>query len=113
NEENIGIEGHGPEYLIYATIIKNTGIDLENLNNISDEYIRNIRNSIIKYLDNNEKGSLVELYKLLNGSPYGIRPPLVPVYLVILLRDRWNQFIFSRNEMFVPANDGEKIYELF
>lgn len=112
-EENIGIEGHGPEYLIYATLIKNTGIDLENLNNIDDEDISIMRNSILTYLEDNEKGKLDGLYNLLRNTPFGIRPPLIPVYLVILLRDRWNQFIFSRNEMFVPANDAEKIYEMF
>lgn len=113
DEKNIGIEGQGPEYLIYATLIKNMGINLTNLNQIEDKFIKSIRNRLLQYLNQNNKGQIKELFDILSESPFGMRPPLISVYLVILLRDKWNQFIFYRNEMFVPANDGEKIYEMF
>lgn len=112
-KENIGIEGHGPEYLIYATLIKNLEIDLLNLDNIGNVDIQSIRSDILHYLEQHEEGKLIELYNILGKTPYGLRPPLIPVFLVILLREKWSQLVFYRNKMFVPANDGEKIYEMF
>lgn len=112
-EENIGIEGHGPDYLIYATVLKNNGIDLKKLNHIDNESIRELRNDLLDFINQNNRYSLLNLYEIANSEPYGIRPPLVPLMIVICLRDKWDQLMFYRNNMFVPALEGEKIYEMF
>lgn len=112
-KENIGIEGHGPEYLIYATIIKNLNINLNCLEEIGDKYVQEIRKSLLALIEENQEGSLYDMYNTLRGFPFGIRPPLIPVLIVILLKDKWNQLMFYRNGMYVPANEGEKIYEMF
>lgn len=112
-EENIGIQGYGPEYLIYATIIKNLGINLNDLDQIDDKYVKEIRLELKEFIKRNKEGTLVDLYGILASSPFGIRPPLIPVFIVILLKNDWNQFMFYRNEMYVPANEGKKIYDMF
>lgn len=112
-EENIGIDGQGPAYLIYATIIKNNGINLKQLDEIKDPNFKNLRKYLVSYLENEPEGKLIDLYNILAKAPYGIRPPLIPLVTSILLRDKWNQFMFYRNKMFVPALEGEKIHEMF
>lgn len=112
-EENIGIEGQGPDYLIYATIIKNNGVSFHNLDQIDNEIYLSMRRKLLNHLAKNNEGSLLELYRILSGSPYGIRPPLIPLFFIMLLRDKWDQLMFYRNELFVPALEGEKIYEMF
>jgi len=48
----------------------------------------------------------------LERSPYGIRKPLTPIYIISLLRDVWDHTMFYRNDMYVPAIDGDKIYKM-
>lgn len=113
NEENIGIEGQGPNYLIFATVLKNNGIDIRRLNNIECEYIMSLREDLLNYINENNKASLKELFKIANDEPYGIRPPLIPLLVLVCLRDKWDQLMFYRNNMFVPALEGEKLYDMF
>lgn len=112
-KENLGIEGHGPNYLIFATVLKNNGIDLRKLNKIECQFTRELRDDLIQYIENNKESTLKELYKIVSKEPYGIRPPLVPLFIVICLRDKWDQLMFYHNNMFVPALEGEKLYEMF
>lgn len=111
--ENLGIEGQGPDYLIYATVFKNNGLDVNNLNEIKDEYFSLLRESLLKELRINPKGSLESLYNILANTPYGIRDPIIPLLFVSLLRDKWDQLMFYSFDMFVPALQAEKIYEMF
>lgn len=113
HEENIGIKGQGPDYLIYATVLKNNGLDKKELKDLDNEIFLSIRKGLLNYLRKNNSGKLSSLYNILNGSPYGIRPPLIPLIMVVLLRDRWDQLMFYRNNIFVPAIEGEKIYHMF
>lgn len=112
-EENIGIEGQGPDYLIYATVIKNNGINLLNLDSMENEDVLSLRNDLLNFISHNNKASLKNLYDIANGEPYGIRPPLVPLMIVICLRDKWDQLMLYRNNMFVPALKGENLYKIF
>lgn len=110
---NIGIEGQGPDYLIYATVIKNNGIDLESLGTIEDDSLSALRESLLNTIEKSPEGSLERITEILSLTPYGIRKPLIPLFVVILLRDKWDQMMFYRNSMYVPALEGEKIYEMF
>lgn len=113
HEENIGIEGQGPDYLIYATVLKNNGVNLRRLNEIKSKHFMSLREDLLDYINDNNKASLLDLYNIANKEPYGIRPPLIPLFIVVCLRDKWDQLMFYRNNMFVPALEGEKIHEMF
>lgn len=112
-KDNIGIKGQGPDYLIYATIIKNNNIDLLRLNKIQNDFIKKLREDLLNHINKFNKGSLKNLYNIAKNSPYGIRPPLIPLFIVICLRDKWDQLMFYNNNMFVPALEGEKIQNMF
>lgn len=112
-KENLGIKGQGPEYLIYATIIKNNNINLNQLDNISNTQYMLMRSRLLQQIEQDPNSNLDELYKILSSSPFGIRPPLIPLFIVILLRDKWDQLMFYRNDMYVPALEGDKIHEMF
>ncbi|KGX91859.1 hypothetical protein [Pontibacillus marinus] len=110
--EQFNIEGKGPDYLIYATIFKNNGFLIDDLNNISSKEFQLMRDDLINFVKNNKKGNLNELVSILERSPYGIRKPLIPIYIISLLRDVWDHTMFYRNDMYVPAVDGDKIYKM-
>lgn len=112
-EENLGISGFGPDYLIFATIIKNNGINFSDLNNIPISEFSNLRLLLLKYLKNNSKGNLSEIKNLMQSSPFGIRPPLIPLYFFILIRDVFDQLLVYKNDLFIPINNGVNIYEMF
>ncbi|MGB3260997.1 MAG: hypothetical protein WBA80_09080, partial [Paenisporosarcina sp.] len=111
--DKLGIEGQGPDYLIYATVFKNNNFDLTELPVVNNEIYSQLRKDLISYIDNNHEGTLKSIEEIMTASPYGIRKPLVPLLLVSLLRDKWEQLMFYRNGMYVTAVDAEKIYGMF
>lgn len=111
------IEGSGPEYSMYASILKNNGrldLNINNLNyeNIEYEPYSILRNRLIELLDTQTSGSLQDIIDLFTSNEFGIRKPVVPVLLVALLRDRWNEFMLFSNEMFVPGLSGDKLFTI-
>jgi hypothetical protein len=50
---------------------------------------------------------------VMTNDPYGLREPLIPIILVALLRDKWDQLMFYRNDMYVAGIDGETLYKMF
>ncbi|WP_113928078.1 hypothetical protein [Bacillus sp. P14.5] len=112
NEGGLAIEGNGPDYLIYATIFKNNNLDLSNLNEIESIEFNSLRNDLVSELLRKDQGKLSDLTQILKLEPYGIRAPLIPIILISLLRDKWDQLMFYRNEMYVPAITGEKLYQM-
>lgn len=110
---DIGIEGQGPDYLIYATVFKNNGIDFDSLDNIQEVSLRSLRENTLNYIKENPKGNVQDLKQIFTNKPYGIREPLIPLLFVGLVRDYWDQLIFFRNDMFVTSIDAEKIYGIF
>lgn len=116
-QESFGIVGSGPEYALFASIFKNNGrldLNINNLDyaNIQNEHLSLLRERLINTLENKHSGDLVDIVNLFTSPPFGIRKPLVPVLLVALLRDRWNEFMLYRNGMFVPGINGSKLYEI-
>lgn len=112
DKENIGIEGYGPDYLIYASILKNNNIDLQNLEQINNDGLREIRDKLVTHLRINVKGDLQDLVNLLYNDPVGIRKPLIPILLVSLLRDIWDKLIFYSNGMYVDTSSGANIFDM-
>lgn len=116
-QEDFGIVGRGPEYALFAAIFKNNGrldLNINNLDytNIRNEHISILRERLITALENKHTGNLADIVNLFTSPPFGIRKPLVPILLVALLRDRWNEFMLYRNGMFVPGINGSKLYEI-
>ncbi|WP_332696964.1 hypothetical protein [Halalkalibacter lacteus] len=116
-DEQFGIVGNGPDYAIFASIFKRNGSFNQNVNandykEIQNEYYKLIRNKIINLLDENPKGSLNEIIKVFTDSPFGVRKPIIPILLVAMLRDRWNEFMLYRNEMYISGLNGETLFEI-
>ncbi|MBT2679273.1 hypothetical protein J7E38_09680 [Bacillus sp. ISL-35] len=105
--ENINIEGHGPDYLIYATVFKNNNLKLDQLSNISNPFYRKMRERLIAHIEMNHSGDLKDLVEILSEKPFGVRSPLIPVLLVSLIRDVWDDLMFYGKGMFVDNIDGE------
>ncbi|MFB5089180.1 hypothetical protein PGC35_18635 [Psychrobacillus sp. PGGUH221] len=113
NFGNLGIQGQGPDYLIYATVFKNNDFDISNLNNIKYEPYKLIRNRVLSFIQSQKKGTVLEIEEIFTSHPFGVRKPLVPLLFVALLRDQWDQLMFYRNNMYVTAVDAEKLYGIF
>jgi hypothetical protein len=116
-DEQFGIKGMGPDYLIYATIFKNNGHFDKNINaydfsNISYKPYQELRKKLVRLLRKKPKGSFKEIIDIFVNKPFGIRRPVIPVLLVALLRDVWDDFMLYRNNMFVSGLKGEKIYKI-
>lgn len=116
-EEQFGIKGSGPAYAIFASIFKNNFNFDKNINNLDYSNIkykpyRLLREKLINLLDENPKGNFNDIINVFTGTPFGIRRPLIPILLVAMLRDRWNEFMLYRNGIFVPGLNGSKLYEI-
>lgn len=112
-EENIGLIGQGPDYLIYATIFKNNKLTIKNLDDIKNNHYRELRERLLEALQKSSQGSLINLVNVLTGPPFGIRSPLVPLLFLGLLRDEWDKLMLYRNNMYVSEVNGEAIYKIF
>ncbi|SEM24036.1 hypothetical protein SAMN04488688_110121 [Paenibacillus sp. cl141a] len=116
-ESRFGIVGNGPEYALYASIFKNNDqfdVNINNLDyaNIGNQAFSMLRERLIDRLEMNPKGNFKDIIDLFARPPFGIRKPLIPILLVALLRDRWNEFMLYRNEMFVPGVNGTKLFDI-
>ncbi|WP_339289183.1 hypothetical protein [Paenibacillus sp. FSL E2-0201] len=115
--EHFGIKGNGPDYALFAAIFKNNDrldVNVNNLDysNIKNESFRALRSRLTEVLESNSTGNFKDIVELFLAPPFGIRKPLIPILLVALLRDRWNEFMLYRNDMFVPGINGAKLYEI-
>lgn len=113
NKKNIGLIGQGPEYLIYATTFKNNNLHVNDLDKIENEHYCRLREKLLEALRQSPQGSLIDLVNILGGKPFGIRPPLVPLLFLGLLRDEWDKLMLYRNNMYVSEVNGEAIYKIF
>jgi hypothetical protein len=112
DKPQFGIEGQGPDYLIFATVFKNNKLKIDQLNNIQDTNLLQLRQKLLNVLEENPKGNFSMLIELMKSTPFGIREPLIPVLLVALVRDKWEQLMFYRNEMFITGVNAEIIYKM-
>lgn len=111
-KENIGIEGYGPDYLIYVSIIKNNDINLLDLEDIKNQEMNELRKRLVTKLRENGKGNLHDLVSIFYNDPFGIRRPVIPILLVALLRDIWDKLIVYSNGMYVDTSKGSNIYDM-
>ncbi|MEZ2661525.1 hypothetical protein ACBP89_26635 [Aneurinibacillus aneurinilyticus] len=111
-QESLGIEGFGPDYLIYASTLKNNGIDPARLDSIQNDNIYRLRQQLVTLLSEKPEGIFSDILAILRNPPYGLREPVIPILLVALLRDCWEQIMFYANDMFISNVTGQTIYEM-
>ncbi|MEB3103318.1 hypothetical protein [Ferviditalea candida] len=105
----IDIKGYGPEYLIYATVIKNNNINFSNPNITDQEHLLQLRTELLRIL-NQRSGRVSALVDVFENPPFGIRKPVVPLLLASLLYHEWNYIMFYHNGMFNNKVDADLLY---
>ncbi|MFC7370742.1 hypothetical protein ACFQPF_03535 [Fictibacillus iocasae] len=110
--EDLEIEGNGPDYLIYATLLKNNGININNLSEINNPYISKLKQDVMKQINTIRREKLHSLTSIFTEKPYGIRKPLIPILLVTLLKEYWDNILFYRNDMYISEVTGEFLYKM-
>jgi hypothetical protein len=107
----INIKGFGPEHLIYATVINNNQIDLNNRNITENENLIALRTELQRILHQGN-GRVSELVHVFERPPYGIRKPVIPLLLATLLYQEWNFIMFYHHDMHNKKVDGEMLLNI-
>lgn len=110
--EEIEIEGFGPDYLIYVSILKNNHLNPFELTNLDSTILQDMRESLLNYIETSDRGNLLTLMKILQKEPFGMRKPTVPILTVSLLKDYWHQLSFYANGLFVEEMNAELLYSI-
>jgi hypothetical protein len=99
----------GPAKLIYASVVKNNDI---NEGNESQE-VRWLRNDLMDILKDN-KGSFTSILNLFSTEPYGIREPNIPILLIAILKNEWeNVMFYHKDGSYINDLDGDIFYDRF
>lgn len=132
-EYNLGFRGNGQEIFILRTLLVNTGILINeednvgiNLNGIKDKnlkYMLNLIEEKIKSTSSNKIISIDEIYKVLTSIDYhiGIRKGIIPVYLAIIFYFYKEKLIIQKDkkdlkitgDLLSEINENPTHYELY
>ncbi|MGG3906568.1 hypothetical protein ABEU93_08275, partial [Geobacillus stearothermophilus] len=96
-----------------STSTTGNNLDITKLDEISDQNFRLMRNKLVQLVNEEPIGSLQSFKNIFSNPPFGVREPLIPIYFVSLLRDKWDCLSFYRNNMYVPEINGEKLFSMF
>lgn len=108
----INIEGFGPDYLIYATLLKNNLYNYESLDNLKNTELYKMRAALKNHIEKNKRGKLSDLFNILINKPFGMREPLVPILAVALVKDYWDKMAFYANDFHVEKMSAELLYQI-
>ncbi|MGO4348246.1 hypothetical protein AB4Z45_22390 [Paenibacillus sp. MCAF9] len=112
-QPNLGIEGYGANYLIYASVLKNNGYQMSlDQGIICHGNLGVLRLALQAELLRKPNGRVSDLVKLFLLPPFGIRSSVIPVLFVSLLRDVWEKIMFYAHDMHASHLNGTVIYEL-
>ncbi|MFF2909198.1 hypothetical protein [Paenibacillus sp. NPDC057934] len=113
-EVNLGISGYGPNYLIYASTLKNNGYSYNAAEGdvACNERLTAVRNQLLRRLERSPVGRLSDLIRMMEEPPYGIRTAVVPLLFVALLRDHWHQLFFYAHDMLTTHLSGTSLLEI-
>lgn len=106
------LSGYGPDYLIYATTFKNLRFNFDDLDNQETPELGILREKLVSHLEAADRNSIYSLFSIALQEPFGIREPLVPLLVVPLIKDKWNQMAFYSNDFSITAITGEMIFEI-
>lgn len=111
--ENFGINGTGPDYLIYATVFKNNNyLPNGKISKISDNGLKELYNRVIRLIGIKQKKSFKELIDIFTNPPFGIRKPVIPVLLTGILKNKWNYIMFFGKGSFIPNVNADTLYDM-
>lgn len=106
------ITGNGPDYLIAATTFKNLNFNFNNLDQQSTPELQSLRDELKGHIEAKNRNSIFSLFNLAMTEPFGIREPLVPLLVVALIRDKWNQMAFYSSDLSITQITAEMLYEI-
>ena len=110
-KRDFGIDGFGPDYLIYATAFKNHGVkSAQDLHNINEPSLARLRDDLTLMLRKTNRFS--ELVNVLRLEPYAVREPVIPVLLVGLLQESWSNIMFYNNGQYISKVTSNEIYAM-
>lgn len=115
-EAKLGIVGNGPEYCIYESLLRNTGIHTKFngswlFDKPKDKSMLNIWELIEEYCLNAtvDSRNIADLYEILDLPPYGVKRGIVPiVFLAVFIANMDKISIYSENK-FIPKFSSENI----
>ncbi|OMF28659.1 hypothetical protein BK133_18570 [Paenibacillus sp. FSL H8-0548] len=111
NNNEINISGFGPDYLIYATVLKNNGLHPMRPELIKDSSLLLLRESLLAVLKQ-EKGYFKDLINIFKNTPFSVRQPIIPVLLPTLLGKEWKYILFYNNDIFIQVINGELLWKM-
>lgn len=104
----LGIEGNPPEASMYESLLRATGIHRSrskalSLGRPSGEW-RAVWDAIERFLHESRgsRRSLLSLFAMLKGRPYGLREGSIPVILTAVLAATWAETALYEEGVFVP-----------
>lgn len=106
------IEGNGPDYLIAATTFNNLNFNFVNLDQQRTPELRLLREHLIEHIEMADRNSVYSLFEVALAEPFGIREPIVPLLVVALIRDKWNQMAFYSHDLSVASVTADMLYEM-
>lgn len=106
---DIQFEGNGPDFFIFRTVIKNTGINCDQPELTSNNQLLIIRGKLLNVLKQ-RKGKIEELIDIFTNKPHGIRRPLIPLLLLALLKQEWKHIMFYNKGVFNSEVNGELLF---
>ncbi|MGF7048380.1 hypothetical protein J2T13_002888 [Paenibacillus sp. DS2015] len=111
NKEEIEISGFGPDYLIYATVLKNNRIHPLKPEELQDESLLQLREDLLTVL-NQEQGPFTDLLDVLRNRPFAVRLPIIPLLLPALIGYKWKYLLFYNNDIFIKSINGELLWKM-
>jgi len=119
NQDRLGIEGNGPEFSMYASFLKKTGMHVRKDGQwvLSKPHNKSGLCAVWKLIDTfcrsaeKEPKNLKDLYQTLILPPFGVREGVIPVLLASYLLQHIDEMALYQNGTFVP-NLHEAVFEL-
>ncbi|MDF9843748.1 MULTISPECIES: hypothetical protein [unclassified Paenibacillus] len=111
NSDEINISGFGPDFLIYATVLKNNGLDPLHPELIKDESLILLREDLLTVI-RKERGSFKDLINIFKNTPFAVRQPIIGILLPTLLGKEWKYTLFYNNGIFIQTINGELLWRM-
>lgn len=106
------IVGNGPDYLIAATTFRNLNFNFRNLDRQPTRELRKLRQHLVEHVESAKRNSIYSLFSIALEEPFGIREPIVPLLVVALIRDKWQQMAFYSRDLSITQVTAEMLYEI-
>lgn len=106
------LSGYGPDYLIYATTFKNLKFNFSDLDKQETPELKVLRQRLVQHIESDDRNSIYSLFSIALEEPFGIREPLVPLLVIALIKDKWNQMAFYSQDFSITKITAEMLYEI-